>query len=139
MVSIHESEACNISDEWIFREFLLNETSEKMQSLSEYEAMQIAGFHERLNDIVRQFIQKHFHWITMNYVYTENQFLLTVDLSFLKSSEEALNPLQDDRLKHLPYRKDFKLNEKSFETETSNKTEIVNTCFCKKMLTISLF
>jgi hypothetical protein len=73
MVSIHESEACNISDKWIFREFLLNEASEKMQSLSEYEAMQIAGFHERLNENVRQFIQKHFHWITMKlYIYRKS-------------------------------------------------------------------
>jgi hypothetical protein len=49
----------------IFMEFLLNAASEKVQSLSEYEAMQIVGFHECRNENVRLFIQKHFHWLTM--------------------------------------------------------------------------
>jgi len=39
MVPIHESETNIISEKQIFRVFLLNAASEKMPSLSEYEAM----------------------------------------------------------------------------------------------------
>jgi hypothetical protein len=37
-----------------------------------------------------------FRCLQWNYLYTEFQFLLTVDLCSLKSSEEALNPSKDD-------------------------------------------
>jgi hypothetical protein len=64
---------------------------------------------------------------------------LTVDLSFLKSSEDTLNPLQDDGWKHLLYRSGFILNEKSFETKTCNKTEIAKRIFEKKCLQLACF
>jgi hypothetical protein len=62
-----------------------------MESLTEFEAMQIVVSCESCNDNEQNFIQKYFI-LNSESMYTELQILLTGDLSFLNQSVFKVNP-----------------------------------------------
>jgi hypothetical protein len=90
MVPILRSETVkSVRDEMIFRVIQPDGVSAKTQSLSGFEAMQIAVSSECRNDNERNSTKKIVSLVNNESIYTELQFLLTGDLSALKRSDLA--------------------------------------------------